>query len=147
MHADLVAELLVLIRPHVRLHHRGGTMLTAPVDVRFSDLRVVQPDIVYFSPERRHLLTKARAISGAPDLAVEVVSPFNRGHDLNEKFDLHERMGVREYWIVDPDDESLRLFALEADRFVERPNRDGLARSVVRPGLAVDIAALLADPR
>lgn len=145
MHADVVAELLVILRAHVRTRHRGGKVLTAPVDFRFSDLRVLQPDIVYISPERRHLLTKDRAISGAPDLVVEVLSPFNRRHDLEVKFAIYEQEGVHEYWIVDRDLESLTVLVVQAGRFAEHPNDDGIARSMVLPGLAIAVADFFAD--
>lgn len=143
-HANMADELLVLLRSHVKERRPGGMVLSAPVDFRFTDLRVVQPDLVYISPERRYLLTEDRAIHGAPDLVVEVLSPFNRRHDLVVKFGLYEKAGVREYWIVDLDNETLTMFVLCNGQFVEQANEAGIARSTVLPELAIDVAALFA---
>lgn len=54
---------------------------------------------------------------GAPDLIAEVLSPSNRRHDRFTKFNLYQRAGVREYWIVDPDDKSVQVFLLEEGRY------------------------------
>jgi len=60
---------------------------------------VVQPDIVVYCD--RSKLTNAGA-RGAPDLAIEILSPSTAKKDQNEKFGLYERHGVKEYWVVDP---------------------------------------------
>jgi Uma2 family endonuclease len=72
---------------------------------------VVQPDIVVYC-DRSKLTTKGSR--GAPDLAVEVLSPWTSKKDLNEKFRLYQRCGVREYWVIDPGSRSLQFYSLEA---------------------------------
>lgn len=60
---------------------------------------VVQPDVVVFCDPSKLTPSGAR---GAPDLCVEVLSPWNLRHDLDRKYHLYEKVGVREYWVVDP---------------------------------------------
>ncbi|GHT11839.1 hypothetical protein FACS189426_14320 [Bacteroidia bacterium] len=73
---------------------------------------VVQPDVcVVCDPSK---LDKAGCI-GAPDLIVEVQSPSTAKKDLNEKFNLYERSGVREYWVVFPNDKAVTVFRLQKD--------------------------------
>ena len=75
---------------------------------------VVQPDVAVFcDPEK---LTYKGA-TGAPDLAVEVLSPWTMKKDLSEKFRAFERAGVREYWVVDPAHRTIMVYVRVGDRF------------------------------
>lgn len=101
----------------VFLEGRGeGEVFFAPIDVLLSDFDIVQPDLVYFSTERLSLLTDKNA-EGAPDLVVEVLSPGSRRRDERMKRNLYERAGVREYWIVDPELETVKIYRAGEGRF------------------------------
>ena len=92
-HAEIVARLFFLIRAFVLQHKLGGRVFTAPVDVRLAALRIVEPDIVYVSRERRGIMADPALIDGAPDLVVEVLSPSNRAYDQQVKFRLYAQAG------------------------------------------------------
>ena len=79
-----------------------GTVVAAPTDVVLSDTDVVQPDVLFVSSQRSHILTREN-IQGAPDLVVEILSPATAERDRTVKLDLYAQHGVIEYWIVDPD--------------------------------------------
>jgi Uma2 family endonuclease len=145
IHAEIVARLFVLIRGFVLRHHPGGRVFTAPVDVRLSPPRIVEPDIIYVSSERRHLLADPALIEGAPDLIVEVVSPSNRPYDERVKFQIYAEAGVREYWLADAERRTLILFALEDGVYVPLPLDGSFARSRLLPGLDVDAGTLFTD--
>ena len=84
-----------------QLEHPGlAYVFNAPVDVILEDTSVVQPDLVVVAANRKQLVTK-RAIEGAPDIAVEILSPSSIDRDRHLKRRLFERFGVSEYWIVD----------------------------------------------
>ncbi len=57
---------------------------------------------------------------GAPDLVMEILSPSTTRHDRFTKFNLYQRAGVREYWIVDPADRSVQVFVLEDGRYTAK---------------------------
>src|SRR5262245_60248226 len=80
----------------------GGTMLHAPLDIVLTEYDVIQPDIVFFSGGRRHLLKDWEATRVPPDLAVEVLSRSTERRDRGRKMELLARFGVPEYWLVDP---------------------------------------------
>jgi len=80
----------------------GGAVVPAPFDVVFSEYDVVQPDVVYFRPDRRHLLDEWGPALVPPDVAGEVLSPGNQARDRGRKMELLARFAVPEYWIVDP---------------------------------------------
>ena len=118
------------------------------MDVRLSDHSVVQPDLLYVSPERRHILTNPSLIDGAPDIVIEILSPSNRAYDEQIKYRLYEQEGVLEYWLVDPERETLTIFTLQDGVFeATTPTDARLVASVVLPGLVIDVAALFADLR
>ncbi len=79
-----------------------GVVYPTPTDVVLSDTDVVQPDILFVSNERSHILTREN-VRGAPDLVVEILSPATAERDRTVKLDLYAQHGVKEYWIVDPD--------------------------------------------
>ena len=58
-----------------------------------------------------------RGIEGPPDLAIEVISPSNKRHDLVRKRSLYARAGIREYWLVDPQARTLDILALDGDAY------------------------------
>jgi len=71
---------------------------------------VVQPDICVVCDSSK---LDYRGCCGAPDMIVEILSPSTAKRDLNEKFDLYEESGVKEYWIVYPFDREIHVFLLQ----------------------------------
>ncbi len=100
------------------LAHPLGEMVFAPFDVLLSEHDVVEPDLLYISNERKQLRLDARCLTGPPDLAVEVLSPSTRGLDERRKLRLYERFRVSEYWIVDPENETVQVYRLINDRLL-----------------------------
>ncbi len=75
---------------------------------------LVEPDIsVVCDPSKLDDI----GCKGAPDLVMEILSPSTTRHDKFTKFNLYQRAGVREYWIVDPADKSVQVFVLEDGRY------------------------------
>ncbi|MGH9315470.1 MAG: Uma2 family endonuclease [Vicinamibacterales bacterium] len=91
---------------------RGGTYLTTPIDIVFSEYDVLMPDLVFFVDARKHLVPLDAAIRHAPDLAVEILSPSTAATDRGRKMQMFARYGVREYWIIDPVAERLEIHTL-----------------------------------
>ncbi len=93
-----------------------GDVYFAPTDVVLSDTDVVQPDLLFVSKRRKHILTREN-VQGAPDLVVEILSPATAERDRTLKLDLYARHGVHEYWIVDPDARTIMVLRRGERRF------------------------------
>jgi Uma2 family endonuclease len=89
-------------------HQRLGQVLHAPCDVVFSRECVMQPDIVFVREGRSGLIGKM-SLRGAPDLIVEILSQNTREKDISTKRKIYSRFEVKEYWIVDPDSETVEV--------------------------------------
>ena len=134
-HQLVVQRLVRLLEDHAQSH--GGLAVLAPVDVRLFDHSVVQPDVVYLSRER--LAIARRRFEGAPDLAVEVVSPGSARRDRVWKLKLYAEAGVREYWIVDPEAKAIEFLVLREGRFEVRLPEGRSYNSPAIAGLEVDL--------
>ena len=135
---NLVAALMEYARQN------GGRLLFAPSDVVFTQYDVVQPDVLYFSEARRQLVELDAPTSAAPDLTVEVVSPGTSTHDRVRKQATYARFGVREYWIVDPFEETIEILALDGTtyRTAQIADTAGVAVSQALSGLRVTAARI-----
>ena len=105
------------------LEGKNCKVYQAPFDVRLpvhskknEDIfTVVQPDICVICD--RSKLDEAGCI-GAPDLIIEILSPGNNKKDLRHKYEVYEESGVKEYWIIHPDEQTLLIYTLNAGSFV-----------------------------
>ena len=90
-----------------------GELYFAPFDVVLSDTDVVQPDLLFVSRDRLYIITEDN-IQGAPDLAIEILSPSTSARDKGYKRDLYAKHGVKEYWQVDTDAKRITVLSLNA---------------------------------
>ncbi len=125
---------------------RGLAML-APMDVVLSPRDVVEPDLLFIAKDRLGIVTEDN-VQGAPDLMVEVISEGSRKRDAITKFHLYERHGVRFYWLVDPEEETVRVFELKEAAYGEPVTlRAGQELGcALFPGITADVGRLFAAP-
>ena len=91
--------------------HDLGEVYSAPFDVLLTDTDVVQPDLLFVSKERLHIINEDN-IRGAPDLVVEILSPSTAGRDRTVKRTLYAKHGIKEYWQVDTDAKTIMVLLL-----------------------------------
>jgi len=119
-HQDAFRELFT----EFSIYLRGKTckVFSAPFDVILpedneneEDCRtVVQPDILVVCDKTK---IDSRKCKGAPDLAIEILSPSTTRKDMTVKFALYERVGVKEYWIVHPLDKTVLVYKLDGNKY------------------------------
>jgi Uma2 family endonuclease len=122
-----------------------GRIVVAPYDVHIDPHNTFQPDLMYVSNERLHILEQLAA-AGAPDVVIEILSDSTRRRDLNEKLPVYGANGVRKIWIVDLDAAAVTIHSGDSD--MSTPVRtfaasDTLASDAI-PGVAIDLAPIFA---
>jgi len=105
--------------------------------------RQVQPDLTFVSRERRRMVTE-REIAGAPDLAVEIVSPSTKEADRVIKSAAYADSGISWYWIVDPDQRTIEEYQLENGqyRLIRRWDEPEVFEPKLFPGLTLPLEGL-----
>jgi Uma2 family endonuclease len=143
---------IVFSRLHVFLENRLCEVYQAPFDVRLpvhskknEDIfTVVQPDICVICD--RSKLDEAGCV-GAPDLIIEILSPGNNKKDLRYKYEVYEESGVKEYWIIHPDEQTLLIYTLNEGGYV--PSKLFIPGDVVKSqcisGFSLDLEDVFRD--
>ena len=123
------------------IDHGLGKLFYAPCDVMLSESDVVQPDLLFVSRKREHLLRDGQKVQGAPDLVIEILSPSTADRDRGKKLALYGRHGVTEYWLVDPVAEPISIHRQQAGELVptETFGRDQTLRSPLLAGLELHL--------
>lgn len=145
-HQEISANLNDALRQFVKANQLGRVFY-APIDVFLDDENAPQPDIVFVANDRESIITP-NGIEGVPTLVVEIISPSSVYRDRVTKRALYERVGVAEYWLVDPVESLVEIFSLAEGRYqllsAATPT-EGTLTSGVFPGLAIDVKALFAE--
>jgi len=120
-----------------------GMILNAPVDVYFEETETYQPDIIFISKQRLHIIEPER-VKGAPDLVVEILSSSTAYYDLRKKFKIYEKHGVREYWIVDPEGKNITIYENRVGKFVlaQEVEEKGKVESKVISGFELEAESI-----
>ena len=118
-------------------------VLNAPIDVYFEETETYQPDIIFISKDRLHII-KPERVKGAPDLVVEILSSSTAYYDLRKKFKIYEKHGVREYWIVDPESKNITIYENRTGKFVlaQEVEEKGKVESKVLPGFELEVESI-----
>jgi len=113
-HQRIVLELAKKLSDFV-VANKLGEVFISPIDVLLDRHTIVQPDVLFISSARLSIV-REDAIEGAPDLAVEVLSPSTFYKDLRKKMTAYAQFGVQEYWIVDPETSTVETYVRRGEK-------------------------------
>lgn len=140
-HQRILGELHFLLKDYIRRHNGKCETFIAPCDVKLDNdpLTILQPDLfVVCDPDK---LDKKRC-NGAPDFIIEVVSPNNAAHDYVKKLSYYQYYGVKEYWIVDPDNQNITVYNFEKEIYASRYTFDDKVNVGIYDDLYIDFSPL-----
>lgn len=140
-HQKLIIRFHDQLSAWVTARKLGETCL-APIDMILTQSNVAQPDVLFIAKDRLSIIQDR--VRGAADLVAEIISPSSRQRDRIEKRDLYEQHGIKEYWMIDPDAQTVEVLALENGeyRLAGRWRPGETARSVLLAGFEVAVSAL-----
>jgi Uma2 family endonuclease len=138
-HQTASVNLLVLLSRYIK-ERDLGKLFHAPIDVILESTSVLQPDLLFVSKTRQHIIAE-RAIEGAPDLVIEILSPTTSRTDRVTKAQIYARYDVPAYWIVDPEREAIEIYALEIDAYRLVATLEGKIPMSAPPFKELEIAA------
>lgn len=113
-HQCVVGNTFMILHSHVRQF--GGEVFGVPVDLYLDERHIIQADVMWLSPDTDIVETE-KQFRGAPDLAVEILSPSTTRHDTVTKRALYEKHGTREYWIIDPVKFEITVYSADSGAF------------------------------
>ncbi len=106
---------------------------------------VVQPDLVVVCDKNK---LDAKGCLGSPDLIIEILSPLTAERDFKQKFSLYEKQGVKEYWIVHPEERTVLVFKLEKNKKYGIPDRyagKDFVKCGILDGMEIDLGLVFID--
>jgi Uma2 family endonuclease len=116
-HQIVSGNIHAAIHVHIR-KDKLGVVLTAPMDTILTPNDTVQPDVLFITKEREHIID--RQVKGAPDFIVEILSGSNNPKEMSYKKYLYETTGVREYWIVNIEKQLITQYENTEGEFIIR---------------------------
>lgn len=141
-HQEILGNMIMVLKTYLTTHNVGKVWATP--GVIFDNFNAVIPDVVFVSSERIPEIAFAEKVEGAPDLAIEILSPGSENvrRDRSIKLQTYGKFGVAEYWIVDGFQRKIEIFrsvAGELSLAAELKDQDLLA-SPLFPEFSVAVA-------
>ncbi len=121
--------------------HDLGEVYYAPIDIYLGNQEVYQPDILFIAKDRLSIIGK-KNIQGAPNLVIEILSESSVYNDLKKKKKVYEQSGVQEYWIVDPNDQTIEIYILKNKKYTleKEFSKNEILESPMFPGFALELS-------
>ncbi len=109
IHQKISKRLLRIVDNFVE-KRKMGEILYAPIDVFLDEFNAPQPDLVFVSKEKEHIINDEKGIIGIPDLVVEIISPSSVKRDRIDKMKLYHQFKIKEYWLIDPNNQTIEIY-------------------------------------
>lgn len=143
IHQAIIMELSTIINSYIKSNNGSCKVYSAPFDVILknddeqvtSSKNIVQPDISVICDKSK--LTD-KGCTGAPDMIIEVVSSYNPNSDYIRKLNLYDQFKVREYWIVNPMEETILVYSLNENYQYAAP-KSYTFKSTIKVGIYDDL--------
>ena len=126
--------------------NKPGKLIMAPMDLRLSDQDVYQPDLTFIRTENVAQLNPRGRLTVIPDLVIEILSPSTAYYDFTRKKAMYCECGIEEYWIVDPEVETIEIMVKDGmyyrtESLLRKP---AMLHSAMFPGFSMKMEEVFA---
>lgn len=144
-HQWILSNLMDALSPFVR-KNRLGRMIVAPMDVYLTDDDVYQPDILFIRQDQLSKIDFNDRVHFAPDLVIEILSPSTAYYDYSRKKAIYCERGVKEYWIIDPQDKTIEIMVNDGKVFQTEAllREPAILESAMFPGFSMKVEEVFA---
>jgi len=148
-HQELLGRLHLAIGNFLVGRRSLGRVVLSPFDVVMSNHDIVEPDLLFIAGDQQSIITEAN-VQGSPALVVEILSPSTRRRDQGIKRQLFDQKGVREYWLVDPQNCRVSVCRRSGDGSFPIVSTlsaaaDEQIETLLLPGFALSVSELFAE--
>jgi Uma2 family endonuclease len=146
VHQDITGSIYLQLRNFLK--GKQCKAYIAPFDVRLNadeeDDTVLQPDVLVVCDDEK---LDNKGLRGAPDIVFEVLSPSTAQFDLFKKYQLYQRYGVKEYWIVNPESRTVTVHTLQNGKYasVESYTEADTVPVKILDGLFINLAEVFSE--
>ena len=137
-----VIKLIILLRTYAESNGLGAAFC-APLDVEFDEQNIFQPDVFFIPKQTDELLKNEEVIRDTPSFVTEVLSK-NKSYDLGEKMEVYGKFGVKEYWVIDTEKETLFIYENANGKMEQKAKftKNEKAKSNAIQGFEIDLKNL-----
>ena len=129
-HQRILLKLVEQLAPEIEKQH-CGELFISPLDVHFDEANIFQPDIFFISSDNPTQAEDHDWIRAIPDMIIEILSPSTSDYDTGEKMKVYEKYGVREYFIVNPEDRMVHAYELMDSVYHQQYSETGRFKSIL----------------
>jgi Uma2 family endonuclease len=144
-HDDLAGFVRTLMRCYAE-ENELGRVFGPDALIHLATGRKVGPDAFFFVEKRAPRPRPEKEFEEAPDLVLEVLSPSNRDVDLEDKRPVYQEAGVKEIWLIDPDNQEVIVDRRRGQQYTTKVRHKGRLTSSVLSGFWLEASWLWADP-
>jgi Uma2 family endonuclease len=142
-HARIANRIAQALAEHIKGKRTGEVLVEAGFSLRRGDSPIVrQPDVSFVSSTRIRQADQDGWIEGAPELAVEVVSPANTAQDLEDKIEQYLAFGARAVWVIYPKQRRVRIYRAGGEH-TALDDTDEITETELFPGLSIPVSEIL----
>lgn len=135
-----ISGLLIVYLGGFIIENNLGELLTAPMDVVFTEHDTFQPDLLFITKESLNIIGENK-IEGSPDLVIEILSPSNDNSEMSYKKHIYEITGVKEYWLINVEKQTLTLYKQVDNelRWQRDIQKSGILKSEIIQGFELEL--------